>query len=136
VKLIMLRGIQGSGKSTWAKEQVDAGNGNVKRVNNDELRLMVDNGHWSPKNEKIITAIRCNMVEMLLRLGYDVIIDNMNLTKHHEDEARRMANVTGAEFEIKEFNLDVEECIIRDALRPNPIGEEVIRKTYKNHYQR
>ena len=53
-KLIALRGIQGSGKSTWAKEQVDKGGGKVKRVNNDELRLMLDNGNWSPDNENVI----------------------------------------------------------------------------------
>ena len=36
------------------------------------------------------------------------------------------------ELEIKDFfNISLQECIDRDSKRPNPIGEEVIRKTYE-----
>ena len=129
-KLIALRGIQGSGKSTWAKEQVDKGGGKVKRVNNDELRLMLDNGNWSPDNENVIFNIRRMIIKNLLDKGYTVIVYNMNLTKNHIKELSDFAKECSTEFEIKEFALPLEECIRRDALRPNPIGEEVIRKTY------
>jgi hypothetical protein len=37
------------------------------------------------------------------------------------------------EIEYKDFFTPVEECIRRDAMRPNPIGEQVIRATWKRY---
>lgn len=34
------------------------------------------------------------------------------------------------ELEFKNFFIPLQDCIERDSKRPNPIGEEVIRKTY------
>ena len=37
------------------------------------------------------------------------------------------------ELEIKDFFIPLQDCIERDSKRPNPIGEEVIRKTYNRY---
>ena len=37
------------------------------------------------------------------------------------------------EIEFKDFFIPLEECIRRDAMRPNPIGEKVIRETWKRY---
>ncbi len=37
------------------------------------------------------------------------------------------------DLEFKNFFIPLEECIERDSKRPNPIGEEVIRKTYEKY---
>lgn len=34
---------------------------------------------------------------------------------------------------FKDFFIPLQDCIDRDAKRPNPIGEEVIRKTYEKY---
>ena len=36
-------------------------------------------------------------------------------------------------IEFKDFFIPLQECIDRDSKRPNPIGEEVIRKTYEKY---
>lgn len=37
------------------------------------------------------------------------------------------------ELEFKNFFIPLQDCIDRDAKRPNPIGEEAIRKTYEKY---
>jgi hypothetical protein len=37
------------------------------------------------------------------------------------------------EIEFKDFFIPLEECIRRDAMRPNPIGEKVIRDTWRKY---
>ena len=37
------------------------------------------------------------------------------------------------EFEFKNFFIPLQECIERDCKKPNPIGEEVIKKTYEKY---
>ena len=37
------------------------------------------------------------------------------------------------EVEYKDFFIPVEECIRRDAMRPNPIGEKVIKQTWRRY---
>ena len=37
------------------------------------------------------------------------------------------------ELEFKNFFIPLQDCIERDSKRPNPIGEEVIRKTYEKY---
>src|SRR5207245_9019847 len=55
MKLLLLKGLPASGKSTYAKELVLKG---WKRVNKDDLRAMIDNGKWSHSNEDIIKEDR------------------------------------------------------------------------------
>lgn len=38
-------------------------------------------------------------------------------------------------IEFRDFFIPLQDCIDRDAKRTNPIGEEVIRKTYKKKYK-
>lgn len=40
---------------------------------------------------------------------------------------------TWANLEFKDFFIPLQKCIERDSKRPNPIGEEVIRKTYERY---
>lgn len=134
-KLIMLKGLPASGKSTWALEQVRASSGRIKRVNKDELRAMVDGGGWSKANERFVLDIRDRIVSGALFRGLDVIVDDTNFAPAHEKQLRHIAENQGAEFEIKAFNTPIEDCIARDGLREKPVGEKVIRNmagTYLN----
>src|SRR5574343_600920 len=104
-KIIMLKGLPASGKSTWAKEQVDLGKGKVKRVNKDDLRAMLDNGRWSKANEKDVLDYRNCVVVNTILAGQTVIVDDTNLSPKHEAELRKIAYEHVAEFEVKEFKI-------------------------------
>lgn len=133
MKLIFLKGLPASGKSTWAKEQVATGNGAVKRVNKDDLRAMIDDGKWSKEREAQILDIRNNLVFMWLSLGYDVIVDDTNFEPKHEAKMREIADHFDADFEVRFFDVSVSECVRRDALRDKPVGEAVIRGMWNRY---
>ena len=129
----MLLGLQASGKSTYAKELIDKNPEIYKRVNKDELRLLLDNGKWSVKNEKFILIIRDKIIEEALFNGYNVIVDDTNFGDKHEKRLREIAQEFNAEFEVKEFNTPVWECLKRDASREKPVGAKVIWQTYNKY---
>ena len=138
-KLILTRGIQGSGKSTWARQWVEEDPENRVRINNDDIRNMLGK-YWVTSRENLVSSIKKNMAEEAINRGYDIVVDNMNLNSKEIlfwKDMIKMANMDpdGYQYEIefKDFFIPLEECIRRDAMRPNPIGEKVIRETWKRY---
>lgn len=138
-KLILCRGIQGSGKTYFAKAWVAEDPENRIRINNDDIRNMLG-PYWVASREKLVSSIKKNMAEEAINRGYDIVVDNMNLNPKEVlfwKDMVKMANMDpdGYQYEIefKDFFIPLEECIRRDAMRPNPIGEKVIRETWKRY---
>lgn len=133
-KLIICRGIQGSGKSTWAKQWCHEDPENRIRFNNDDVRNMLGD-YWVPNREKVVTATYNTVLAYSMEKGYNIVVDNMNLNPKTCAELEKMVkdfneNYTydwKYEVEYKDFFIPVDECIRRDAMRPNPIGEKVIK---------
>lgn len=132
MKIMILKGLPASGKSTWAKEFIRTNQG-WKRINKDDLRSMLDDGQWSRKNEEVINTVKEGLMLSMLQAGYNVIIDDTNFAPKHEQRIRTIAGTMKAAVEVKEFNTDVEECIARDLKRCNSVGEKVIRDMYNKY---
>lgn len=134
LELIMLRGIPASGKSTWAKEMLASHPGKYKRVNKDEMRIMLDNGRWSKSSEKFIENLRNEIILRCLNQGISVIVDDTNINPKHEKAIRELVDnfckysEEGVNFIIKDFIVDVEKCLKRDKERAYPVGRAVIFK--------
>ena len=138
-KLILTRGIQGSGKSTWARAWVTEDPEHRVRINNDDIRNMLG-VYWVTSRENLVSSIKKNMAEEAINRGYDIVVDNMNLNAKEIlfwKDMVKTANMDpdGYQYEIefKDFFIPLEECIRRDAARPNPIGEKVIRETWRRY---
>lgn len=144
-KIILCRGIQGSGKTTWAKKYVLEDSENRVRFNNDDIRNMLGK-YWVPNRENIVKDIKDTFLRSSMSYGYDIVIDNMNLNPKELEYYNRVISewnspkVTNSdeyrpkyEIETKDFFIPLQECIGRDAKRENPIGEEIIRKTYEKY---
>lgn len=142
-QLIICRGIQGSGKSTWAKQWCLEDSEHRIRINNDDIRNMLGK-YWVPSREKLVSSIVNNTILEAFKRGYDIVVDNMNLNSKTCEQLKSMVishNHDGGEvyeLEYRDFKTPVDECIRRDSLRDKPIGEQVIRSTYeryKNFYE-
>lgn len=144
-KIILCRGIQGSGKTTWAKQWVLEDPEHRVRFNNDDIRNMLGK-YWVPNREGLIKDLMNLFLWEAMSYGFDVVIDNMNLNPKELEYYNRVLddwnNPKGAisdmvrrkyDVEFKNFFIPLQDCIERDSKRPNPIGEEVIRKTYEKY---
>lgn len=132
--IILVRGIQGSGKTTLAKNLVKYDN-KLVRINRDDIRAMLCT-EWSYAFESVVIKMQLSMVKEALDKGYSVIIDDVsNLNEKTINRLKRTFHNT--EIQLKDICLltDVNECIRRDALRENPIGEKVIRETYNRYIE-
>ena len=77
-KLILTRGIQGSGKTTWARQWVEEDPENRVRINNDDIRNMLGK-YWVVEREPLVSEMKHYLTQAAMDRGYDVVIDNMNL---------------------------------------------------------
>lgn len=134
--LTFLRGLQASGKTTWALQQVKADPERTFRVNKDDIRSMTRGGEWSKETERHVEEMETSMADDALSRGLNVIVDNTHFSPRHVARYRQLAEKHGAEFVVKEFSVDLDEAIRRDALRPNPVGSKVITQTWNRHVRR
>lgn len=134
-KVILFRGLPGCGKSTRAKAMIDANPGKYKRVNKDDLRAMLDNGHHSGGNEKFVLRIRDAIILQSLAEGKHVLVDDTNLHPKHEARIRQLVQGE-AEVEIIDMiDVDIDTCIARDLARPNSVGPGVIRRMWAEYLE-
>src|SRR5574344_1567787 len=133
--IVMCRGIQGSGKTTWARKWAEADPKRRIRLNRDDVRNMFGK-YWVPSREPLLSSIFVDMIAEAVDDGYDIVVDNMNLSQSAYAEGERVmakSAIMSDSYRIvfKDFfDVPVEECIRRDSLREHPIGEDAIRATY------
>lgn len=132
-KVEFLKGLPASGKSSYAKEKVLKYPNQWKRINKDDLRGMIDAAHWTKDNERQIKELQEMMLRYFLQQKKNVIIDDTNFYPKHEERFRKIAEEFNAKFEVKFFDVPVEECIKRDSMRANGVGAVVIRKMYNDY---
>lgn len=129
-RLLITIGLPASGKTTWARRQSGF------RVNRDDLRAMSFKP-WPPGShlhEDAITAMQMESAGALLKMGFTVIGDDTNLNPFVVSRWVALANLHHAAFHIEDFtHVPVDECVRRDALRDEPVGEDVIRGMFDKY---
>jgi len=127
-KLVILRWLPASGKSTEAKKLVEEG---MKRVNKDLLREMLDFWVWSKANEALVNEIEYDLIQSLLSRGISVVVDDTNISMSRVNLLEAIWMWEDATIEVMLIETPVEECIKRDANREKSVWEEVIKKFSK-----
>lgn len=136
-KIILCRGIPGSGKTTWAKQWVLEDPKHRVRFNNDDIRNMLGK-YWVPSRENLVSDIKKDFMVSAMESGYDIVIDNINLNPEEIEYYKGLVDstlgyVNSYSLEYKDFFIPLEVCIERDSKRENPIGERIIRLTYEKY---
>jgi predicted kinase len=138
MKVKILQGPPGCGKSTVAKEFCQK-NKDWIRVCRDDLRNMRGE-YWNPKQENLITQMELACIDGALASGYNVIVDATNLNPTFLGNLKGFILSTGhvkvEDIEIVKFDVPLEECIRRDLIRPNSVGEKVIKKFFRKYIQK
>lgn len=135
-KIIMMKGLPGSGKSTYAKELVKQG---FTRINKDDLRSMlfdVPVCKFNPKLEPMILHLRDEAIRASLWRGKSVVVDDTNFEPKHAQKLLEIAKEENAIFEEVFIDTPLEECIKRDLKRPISVGEKVIRRMYNKYLRK
>lgn len=137
-RVVALRGIPGSGKSTFAEEALKAFPGTVCRINNDDLCNAIFGKPWVPElgdSSQLFLEIRKSLLYTLLNNPKIeiVILDNTNLHMQGIRAMEKAAINLGVDFIVDDtfLHTPLEVCIERDANRARTVGEEVIRRMYE-----
>lgn len=133
MKLLFLKGLPASGKTTFARSFC-AEHKDWIRVNRDDLRNM-RGVYWIPKQEDMITEWENACIESALTSGYNVILDatNLNDGRNRARVEKLREQFPDLKVEYRFFDESLEECIKRDLVRPNSVGEVVIRRMYNKY---
>ena len=135
--IIMTQGLPGSGKTTWAKERVLAGQGNVKRVNKDEIRAMVDASKHSHEREKDVVAIRDLLVRRWIEQEKTVIVDDTNLHPSHKEALSAIAKEYGVPFVVQDFTtVPLAVCLERNRTRERVVPESYIFQEWEKYIKK
>lgn len=126
-RVIILVGLPGSGKTTWALEYIRK-HPNTVRVGRDSFRYMLRNeGKCEVKVESMINELIENAILTALKYGMDVIVDNTNLKASKINEIIRLVEYN-ADVCFQVFNVPAKTCIERDKLRDKGVGENAINE--------
>jgi len=134
-KIIVTQGIQGSGKTTWAKAWVAEDPEHRIRINNDDITSMWSQPFGTPGLYERLKTARIFMIALAINSKLDIVIDNINLSKNSLQEIQNIIEkCSDYTIEYKDFTkIPLETCIERDSKRNHPIGEKIIRETYNKY---
>ena len=128
--MLILSGLQGSGKSTFAKRLLEENPGQWIRINWDTQRRLTPGYKFSKQAEKQIRDYSYMQVRDAAASGLSVVIDNTNLTDESIGKWARFGSELGMHVRVQTFDTPIEECVRRDALRTgeDQVGRAVIER--------
>lgn len=139
-KLLILVGISGSGKSTFASTTVRHNPERYVVVNRDKIREMAFGytedtiSEYYTRNdlhrlEKEVTNIENSLIKEGLSRGKDVIVDATHLKKEYIERFKFFNVDTDLIF----FDITLEEAIERDSLRRRKVGKDIIKRQFDSY---
>ena len=139
-EVIILQGIQGSGKSTWALDYVTKEPTKRVRINRDSIRKMFGK-YWVLEREELCNEIEDKAIAYAMVRGFDIVIDDMNLNpkslKHIKELILNVDNKANIIYKL--FNTPLVECVTRvekrNAFLPEDerISISVVLKTFNKY---
>jgi len=107
-------GLPASGKSTWGAQMLADHPDRVRIVNRDDIRAILGT-RFDDGDEPVVARIRDFMVDELLKLGYDVISTDTNLSPKVRRRLSQIAKTRKAEYTETSFlHVPLETCLERN----------------------
>jgi len=128
VKLILLVGIPGSGKSTYAVKYME--DHRVYRLSSDDIRRQLYGDESIQGDPHEVFSFMQERAIAALNMGTDVVYDATNITR--KDRASIISLCPKfVQIEAHVIWAPIETCIERDAARKRTVGKAVIDKMLK-----
>jgi predicted kinase len=124
-RIVLLTGLPGSGKSTWAKANIVPAISGV--LSSDALReLLADDPNDQTIHARVFRVLR-DLLKHRLELRRPVTcIDATNLTPKERRPYIKLAELYDCEIEAVFFDIPLAECIQRNRERGRIVPDEVI----------
>lgn len=133
--IIFMRGLPGSGKSTWAKRWAQEDPLHRVRIAKDDIRRMLG-PYWMPEREDLVGLIWLNSILEAIGQGYSVVVDDMNFD---QTAAYKLIIDTVRSYDVQvvfeDFLTKPDVCELVDSYRSGDakIGPAVINERYAEH---
>jgi F420-dependent oxidoreductase-like protein len=125
--LVVLVGVSGSGKSTWAKANASPG----EIVSSDALRAQVGESEHDQRASTDAFAVLEDIVRRRLARRLFTVIDATSLEDTSRATYRAIARDAGVPCIAVAFATDSDTCKKRNRARPNPVPGHVINNQLK-----
>jgi predicted kinase len=130
-ELIICRGIPACGKSTFANAWVKEVYGRV-RVNRDDIRFQMYGVYFGlPIDEAVVTEVEDAMIRAALKAGVSVVVDDTNVNPEYLGRIATIGIRHGVKVTVKNFPIELDEALARNAKRDRKVPEDVIRKMHE-----
>lgn len=137
-QMVILCGLPGSGKSTRAWKWHAKNPYHRAVISRDYIReeLGITTGIGTPEQEIDVTVIQHTRIDAVLQAGMSVLVDDTNLDPEVVETLIGISEEWGVPCTVDRTPLltPIEKCIKRDAKRPNPVGEKVIRELASRYH--
>ena len=137
--VVVMRGLPGCGKSTWARAWVAEDPAGRARVNLDDLRAMLHASTFlGAATEVQVETVRTATVRELLGLGVSVVVDETNLPDRKVDFLREVARLCGADVVVVDLRgVPLQVCQARNEARTGVgrVPEEAMRRMFAEHIE-
>lgn len=136
-KLIITCGLSGSGKSTYAESLVKTG---FVEINRDTVRFdhyckgVQDWGlyKFTKERETYVSKVCWQDWRTWVEFGNNVVVSDCNLDKKYHEYWENLAEEAGYDFEVKYFDMSLEEAYKRDLRRGGKaVGRDVLNRQWK-----
>lgn len=139
-KITLTVGISNSGKSTWARREVEESFVETVEVNRDDIRIELFCGgdrlkyhtyRFNRENESLVTGIARSRADEALSRGCNIIISDTNLSAANRKYWFDLAESLGIEYTEKVFDTPLHTCLARNINRDITLPRGVLLRQYK-----
>ncbi|HVV38415.1 MAG TPA: TIGR03560 family F420-dependent LLM class oxidoreductase [Acidimicrobiales bacterium] len=126
--LVVLVGVSGSGKSTWAAQNCEPG----EIVSSDALRAQVGESAFDQQASADAFAVLEDIVQRRLARGLFTVIDATSLEDASRQRYRDFARAAGVTCVAIAFPTDAATCKSRNRARATPVPAPILNKQLKD----